>query len=68
MEFAPVEDVKDAAGADLLFRKLTRRFDEPLRRNLIVGEEPPNGLCGGEGGLFACRNGKTSGDSLRMLH
>ncbi|GHT17173.1 hypothetical protein FACS1894189_2560 [Planctomycetales bacterium] len=60
--------MQNVAGVDLLFRKLLQWFDEPLRRNPIVGEEPPNGLGGGEGGLFACRNGKTSGDSLRMLH
>jgi hypothetical protein len=68
MEFAPIEDVKDIAGVDLLLRKLLQRVDEPLRRNLIVGEKTPNGLGGSKGGLFRCRNGKTGSDSLRMLH
>ncbi|GHT11212.1 hypothetical protein FACS1894170_04460 [Planctomycetales bacterium] len=68
MEFAPVGYVQDVAGVDLLFGKVLQWFDESLRRNFIVGEEPPNGLGGGEGGLFACRNGETGGDSLRMLH
>ncbi|MDR0870983.1 MAG: hypothetical protein LBN39_09345 [Planctomycetaceae bacterium] len=68
MEFAPIEDVQDVAGVDLLLRKLLQRVDEPLRRNLIVGEKTPNGLGGSKGGLLRCRNGETGSDSLRMLH